>query len=160
METILASVQGVIGTVLTGVVALVGKYIVAYLKEKTVSVRDISQKSMLELDLERADKLVDTIVKQLEQTTVKAMKEKSADGKLTKDDILEIKNQTAVMLKSFVDINLREALGWAMGDCDKYLKSLIEAKVYEISQEAKANSSVSTADDHTPSEEELEATIQ
>lgn len=160
METILASVQGVIGTILTGVVALVGKYIVAYLKEKTVSVRDMSQKSMLELDLERADKLVDTIVKQLEQTTVKTMKEKSEDGKLTKDDILEIKNQTTAMLRSFVDINLREALVWAMGDCDKYLKSLIEAKVYEISQEAKANSSVSTVDDHTPSVEELEATIQ
>lgn len=160
METILASVQGVIGTVLTGVVALVGKYIIAYLSEKTSGIKEEKLKILLETNLHRADKLTDTIVKQLEQTTVKSLKEKSEDGKLTKHDVSEIKRETDAMLKTFVDINLKEALDYAMGDSEKYLKSLIEAKVYELSLATEAASPVITSDDYIPNPEELEATIQ
>lgn len=160
METILASVQGVIGAVLTGVVALVGKYAVAFLSEQTQKVKEQGRRELFETTLTQADKLTDTIVKKLENTTVKSLKERSSDGKLSRSDIFAIQKESADMLKSFVDIDLKEALDWVMGDSEKYLKSLIEAKVYELSQKSKENPPIIMADDYIPSKDELEATIQ
>lgn len=160
METILASVQGVIGAVLTGVVALVGKYAVAFLSEQTAKVKEQGRRELFETALAQADKLTDTIVKKLENTTVKSLKEKSADGKLSRSDIFAIQKESSDMLKSFVDIDLKEVLDCVMGDSEKYLKSLIEAKVYELSQKSKENPPIIMVDDYTPNKDELEATIQ
>lgn len=136
METILASVQGVLSAVLTGVVALAGKYVISYLQAQTEKVDEQGRKMLFDTALQQADKLADTIVKNLENTTVKSLKERSEDGKLTAEDIKRVRRETEQMLKEFADEDLREALGFVAGNTEKYLKALIEAKVFELKKPA------------------------
>lgn len=76
-----------------------------------------------------AGELVATTVNDLTVTTVKSLKEKATDGKLTMQEGAVIKQQALNRIKGQMPIAVAKASCLAIGDLDTYLKGKIEQEV-------------------------------
>ena len=79
-----------------------------------------------------------TVVKALQQTLVDSIKEASADGKLTDDEIDEIREAALTKLKSTLSTQVLATLETTVTDVDGYLRDKIEAALVD----AKASSPI------------------
>lgn len=87
--------------------------------------------------LDRLDGSIDTIIKSLSQTTVEAMKAKAADGKLTSDEIAEVREAFWDEFTSYWGVKgineLKNVLGLESDEALKKVAShAVEARVFEI----------------------------
>lgn len=78
------------------------------------------------------------VVETLNQGLVEELKAKSADGKLTKEEIDEIKEKALKMLIGSLSAEAKVALGKVFGDLNAFLGALLERKVVESKNEKAA----------------------
>ena len=75
---------------------------------------------MLSFALYEAEKVADTVVASLQQTVVQALREKSADGKLTADDAREIADLALERFLSSLSAQTLALLEDSAGDIIEY----------------------------------------
>lgn len=125
MQTLLP----IIGTVISGLASWglieLNKYVRT--RTKNESINDA---------LSHVTHTVETTVKDLEQTMVKELKAASADGKLTRQDALSLKDVAVMRIKSQVPDAIQKAAALGV----KSLGDLIEAKIEKTVLELKAHS--------------------
>jgi hypothetical protein len=78
-----------------------------------------------------AGEIVATTVNELTATTAKNLKAAAADGKLTADEALQVKNQAIVLTKKQLPPAVAKAAAIAVGDLDAYISGTIERVVAE-----------------------------
>ena len=81
--------------------------------------------------LAAAGEIVATTVNELTATTAKNLKAAAADGKLTADEALQVKNQAIVLTKKQMPPAVAKAAALAIGDLDAYISGTIERVVAE-----------------------------
>jgi len=82
--------------------------------------------------LEQLSKITKTVVADINQTVVSDIKSRTADGKLSSEDMREIKAKAVMMIKSQVQTEFLELLAKNTIDVDALIDSMIEASVYEL----------------------------
>jgi len=129
--TLLAALLPVIATALTGIIALVGQRINAWLVAKVENER-------LEGVMTRLNGAVWTVVLELQQTEVDALKQATAPDspggrKITSEEAKGLGDKAMEKLKSYLGPKglevLRDVLGLNEGALDGYLRGVIESTV-------------------------------
>ena len=86
--------------------------------------------------LVRLDDAVLTVVREVQQVTVEAIKSGSADGKLTPDERARVKQAAIESVKSHLGMKgiseLAKILGLESGAIDKLLSTRVEAAVHDL----------------------------
>lgn len=108
-------------------IQLIGEYITA----AVTHYMSASQASTFLNLTHKVDEIVVTVVTQLSQTTVQQLKEKSADGKLTPEECVEIKQKATEQVIAILGLEAQKELNKAFGDVNLYLDAKIEAVVKE-----------------------------
>ena len=132
MEMILGMASDLLITVVMGLLVLLFAWVKKYLVEKISLIQGEKERKIATAALSRADNIAELIVKKLQQTFVADTKKAAADGKLTADEIRAIKDKPAAELSTLINPQLRYDLKETVGDVDLYLKSLVEAKVFDL----------------------------
>lgn len=94
----------------------------AWLKGKT-------QNDALLAALTEAEKIADQVVAGLQANVVDELKAKSADGKLSQDDIKQISIQAMDMFVQDISQKSLEVLAYKADDIEAYIKNLIESRL-------------------------------
>lgn len=132
MEMILGMASDLLITVVMGLLVLLFAWVKKYLVEKISLIQGEKERKIATAALSRADNIAELIVKKLQQTFVADTKKAAADGKLTANEIFAIKEKVAAELSTLINPQLRYDLKETVGDVDLYLKSLVEAKVFDL----------------------------
>lgn len=82
--------------------------------------------------LKEAEKIADNVVASLQASVVDEMKAKSADGKLTWEEIAELSERAFNMFISDISWQTRDTLLANADDIEKYVRNLIEARLAEF----------------------------
>lgn len=123
---ILTALSPVIATVLTALLSWIGMKLAQLInaRVKNERVRGI---------LLRLDDAAITAVNDVQTRTVAALKEASADGTLTTDDIIKVKSQALAAAKMHLGEDglqeMKAVLGLTGSDIDAAISSRVEAKV-------------------------------
>lgn len=72
------------------------------------------------------------VVETLNATLVEELKAANEDGKLTQEEILEIRNTALSTITETLSEDVKNGLTTAFGDLEKYLSMLIESSLYEL----------------------------
>jgi len=122
-------VIAVIGLVFSAVLIPLIKAAFTWLKGKT-------QNEALIAALTEAETIAGNVVASLQATVVNGLKEKSADGKLSADDIKAVSEKAATMFLSDLSSQSLAVIQENADDITAYIKNLIEAKLAELKTNA------------------------
>lgn len=153
MEQVLAMGSELFSTILMGLLILLMGHVKRFVQEKIALIEDEKIQKLSMNALQRAEDIADKVVKNMQQTTVQALKEASSDGKLTKEEIERIRKNTAQDIQSLMTQDLYDALEQTVSDVNLYMGSLIESKVLDLKKDFV---SVSLPEDSDFFEEEAE----
>lgn len=128
LDAIVTASIPVILALITYAAALATKFINAKREEITTKTKNDKIKLYTNLVSENAINVVQT----LNSTLVDELKKANADGKLTEEEILEIRDLAAKMLMTTLTDDAKEILTQVFGDLDEYLTMLIESTVYKV----------------------------
>lgn len=109
-------------------IALIG-YGVTYLKKQTQSIDNEIARKALNDALTEAEIVAKDAIKATNQVLVDAFKEKSADGKLTKEEALAAMNTAKMYFMNHVTAGSKQILEAALGPVSEWLESFLEAKL-------------------------------
>lgn len=135
MEQVLAMGSELFSTILMGLLILLMAYVKRFLQQKIALIEDEKIQKLSMNALQRADDIAEKVVKTMQQTTVQKLKEASADGKLTKEEIEQIQKDTAKNMNSLMTEDLYDALEMTVSDVNLYMGSLIESKVLDLKKD-------------------------
>ena len=110
----------------------IAKYITALLKAKTEQIKANTESENAKIVLDTVSTNAIDIVMMLNQTVVEGLKAANADGKLTSEEAIEIKNRAFNMLITMLSEDAKEIISKLYGDVDTYLSNLIERVVLQV----------------------------
>ena len=117
------------------VVALIGvtsTFLCVVLKKLSNNITKNIQNSSVKTIINSIADSATCVVKELNQTIVNDLKEKAEDGKLSGDDIIEIKTLAIEKLNGLISDESKAILSNVVGDFTNYLSTVIEAKVDDV----------------------------
>lgn len=118
-------VIAIIGLVFTGVLIPLSKAGFEWLKNKT-------QNEAIKAALNEAEIIAENVVMSLQQTVVDGLKEKSADGKLTTEEIRDVAEIAFDMFISDISSKSLEVIENNADDISTYIANLIESRLFQI----------------------------
>ncbi len=96
------------------------------------NIKDEGQRKLFENALSDFHDIVLKTVTMAEQVSVKELKAKSEDGKLTKDDIVKIGEEVLAKVMENLSNNTKNVLDKNIVNLEEYAKSAIETKVFDM----------------------------
>lgn len=124
IQTILPLIASALGTVLIAATT----YYANYFRQK-------AQSEKINRYIEQLESTVYDVVMSLNQTTVEKLKEASADGKLTPEEIDVIKSDARDTITKIIGVTGMNLLGLVFEDVDALIASKIERTVKEVKVE-------------------------
>lgn len=134
--------QEVLINILLGLITIVGLYILAFIRsyigsmrEKIQNAKDEKARQLALEAINRVEKLAETTVLALEGEVAKELREKVKQGKAARSDLNEVGRMALYNVKNMLGDEYMDALNDQMMDVDKYIKSVVEAKLqmYKLS---------------------------
>lgn len=135
IEVVLSMFSDLVMTIAIALIALLFTTAKKFLLGKIALIQDEKQQNLALNALKRIDDIVEKTVKMFDQTVVQELKNASADGKLTKEEIEDIQRKTSIEINALMSSDLRRALMETVGDVDAYIKALTEAKVLDLKKD-------------------------
>lgn len=124
----------ILPVIAAALVALIG-YGVAYLREKTSELQNAVARDALDSALVEAEVVAKDAIRATNQVLVDALKERSADGKLTKDEAIEAMTRAVEYFVEHISRDSLRVLQASLGPIEGWLSSFLEAKVSETKLE-------------------------
>ncbi len=118
IEVMAAQIVPAIAVILATLISIGMTYLIKWIKMKTNSEA-----------VAEAGEVVASTVNDLMASTVKGLKEASADGKLTLTEADTIKHKALAQIKNQMPTTVAKAATMAIGDLDTFLKGKIEQEV-------------------------------
>ena len=116
---------------LTVVISLLTAFILWALGQAARYLATRRKESLLATALLCLNQVVADVVKELNQTVVAELKAKSADGKLTPDEAVQIRNKAVEMVLLRLKSETLKIVGEALGPIVSVITSKIEAAVWD-----------------------------
>jgi hypothetical protein len=123
--------SGLLG-VLLGLVVSGVKCAKTYIDTKTAESASKIKDTNINNAVNISENCVSTVVLEMAQTVVDDLKAKSADGKLSPDEIQQIKSDAINKVQTLISTDVYNTLGSVFGDANAWIKSKIEAAVKEL----------------------------
>jgi len=117
-----------VGLVFTAVILPLVKAALEWLKGKT-------KNEALKAALEEAKDVADNVVASLKATVVDGLKEKSADGKLSADEAMEVADRAVEMFLSDISERSLTLLEENADDVTAWIGNLIEARLAQLKKQ-------------------------
>lgn len=114
-----------VGLVFTAVIVPLVKAAFAWLKGKT-------KNEAMQAALSEAERVADGVVASLQATVVDGLKQKSADGKLSADEALDVADTAIEMFLSDISERSLALLSENADDVTAYIGNLIEARLAQL----------------------------
>ncbi len=126
--------------ILLGLVISAIKFAKSYLDAKTAETTAKINDTNIKNAISSAEDCVTTVVLEMSQTVVDDLKAKSADGKLTEDEIKQIQADSLAKIEKLITSDAFNTLDTVFGDAEAWIKSKIEAEVkkYKMNSTAKS----------------------
>lgn len=128
LETVLATVVPAVAVLFAWCVKLLTEFV----KAKTTEIKTKTNNDTIKTYVDMVSDNALNVVETLNQTLVDGLKAASADGKLTQEEITEIKTQAVNMLADTLSDDAKEVLTKAFGDIEKYLDIVIQRAVCKV----------------------------
>lgn len=109
-------------------IALVG-YGISYLRKQTQAIENEMARKALNDALTEAEIVATDAIKATNQVLVDALKEKAADGKLTKEEAVAAMNTAKLYFMQHITKGSKDVLEAALGPLSEWLESYLEAKL-------------------------------
>ncbi|MGE5585710.1 MAG: hypothetical protein ACM309_09330 [Bacillota bacterium] len=109
-------------------IALVG-YGISYLRKQTQAIENEMARKALNDALTEAEIVATDAIKATNQVLVDALKEKAADGKLTKEEAVAAMNTAKLYFMQHITKGSKDVLEAALGPVSEWLESFLEAKL-------------------------------
>lgn len=122
MEAILAALAPQLMELIGIALAGLATWGIALLRKKTTA--DVAQTA-----LDHVDRVTSTVVDGLTQTVAAELKKAAADGKLTADEIVNLKENAINQTKTLLSSSVMSAATSVVGDLNGYIATKIEAQV-------------------------------
>jgi hypothetical protein len=103
-----------------------------FIDTKTAEATAKIQNANIKSAVEHAEDCITTVVTELSQTTVDALKSASADGKLTAEDAATIKATALAKVQSLLSENVTTTISSIYGNAEAWTASKIEAAVKNL----------------------------
>ena len=126
MEGLVAATVPIFGTLITAVVTWGLAELSRYIRSKTKSAH--VDKALVEIQA-----LTDSAVRNLQVSFERA----AADGKLTKEEAVAIKNDAVERVKVNLPAATTKALGWGTDALTEYIGGQVESRVHRVKSERK-----------------------
>lgn len=145
LESLQPVIQDFVVTVVTGLLAILSGFLIALAKKgfnwigaKIDSIKDDKVKSDIKNAVETLETITHTTVVALQQSIGDDIKASIAagDGKFTKEDLLNLKNQAVETIKHQLTDSMTEILKGVYSDLDGFICDLIEASVRSLKSES------------------------
>ncbi len=91
-----------------------------------------SERTLFENALKDLHDLILHTVTYAEQVFVKELKAKSSDGKLTKDEMIQVSAEVMSSIMKSITPKSKEVLSKNIIDVEKYVEKVVETKVFEM----------------------------
>lgn len=114
-----------VGLVFTAVIVPLVRAAFAWLKGKT-------KNEAMQAALGEAQRVADGVVASLQATVVDGLKQKSADGKLSADEALDVADTAIEMFLSDISARSLELIAENADDVTAYIGNLIEARLAQL----------------------------
>jgi hypothetical protein len=111
------------------VIPVLGGFIVALLRAKTAAVQAATKSEEIKKYTGMLSEVVQATVTSLNQTIVEGLKAAHEDGKLTEDEVVELKNMSKRAVLNVMGDKGVAVLHEACGDVEQYVSHLIEQAV-------------------------------
>lgn len=135
MEAVNEKLVEIAIVVIIGVLSILAQQAKLYLKKLSEKIKNETTNEIIKSAFDRIENVAEKVVLGIEQTVAKELRESIANGTKPKeawDDITREARETVIQICSNEVGQLEEQLT----DVETYIKSLIEAKVYEMKQKA------------------------
>lgn len=145
LESLQPVIQDFVVTVVTGLLAILSGFLIALAKKgfnwigaKIDSIKDAKVKSDIKNAVETLETITHTTVVALQQSIGDDIKASIAagDGKFTKEDLLNLKDQAVETIKHQLTESTTEILKGVYSDLDGFIRDLIEAAVRSLKSES------------------------
>lgn len=152
-ESLRPVVQDFILTLVTGLLAVLSGFLIALAKKgfnwltvKIESVKDAKVKSDIKDATETLETIVITTVSALQQSLGDDIRESIAagDGRFSKEDLLNLKDQAVQTVKHQLTAATTEILEKVYSDLDQFIGDLIEAAVRSVKSEKQLHETTSS----------------
>lgn len=152
-ESLRPVVQDFILTLVTGLLAVLSGFLIALAKKgfnwltvKIESVKDAKVKSDIKDATETLETIVITTVSALQQSLGDDIRESIAagDGRFSKEDLLNLKDQAVQTVKHQLTAATTEILEKVYSDLDQFIGDLIEAAVRSVKSEKQLHKTTSS----------------
>ena len=115
--------------IFVAMIGFIGKKFVSFINKKSDEIEANVSNERAKTYLNLATNTVTEVVESLNQTTVAAIKKASADGKLTEEEALAIKDEAIQKTLKLLTDEAKEAICTVFGDLEEYLDILVESAV-------------------------------
>lgn len=139
MEIITSAASTALANIVLAVIALAGAYAVYYIrlagaqiKAQTRQIEDKTARELLENALDDVVNLATVSVNAMEQTTAQAVRDKVKEGKVSRDELLELGRKVFKEVKSAIAPEAQEVITKNLGSFDAYLTKCIEDAVLKV----------------------------
>lgn len=117
---------------LLGLVISAIKYAKTYIDTKTAEVTVKIKDQNVKNAISSAEDCITTVVLKFSQTVVDDLKAKSADGKLTADEIKQIQQNSLAEVEKLISSDIFNTIDTVFGDAESWIKCKIEAEVKKL----------------------------
>jgi len=126
-ETIINELRELAVTVLVAVLSLGAAYVLAYIRRAKEALDQRIDHELADRALERVAHLAEVAVLAAESTTAAALRQAVAEGRVSRDELLDLGRQVVEQVLAQLDDEARKALAETVGDVRRYVEQLIEA---------------------------------
>ena len=126
-ETIIDELRELAVTVLAAALSLGAAYVLAYIRRAKEALDQRIDHELADRALERVAHLAEVAVLAAESTTAAALRQAVAEGRVSRDELLDLGRQVVEQVLAQLDDEARKALSGTVGDVRRYVEQLIEA---------------------------------
>ena len=139
MEIITSAASTALANIVLAVIALAGAYAVhqirlagAQVKAQTKQIEDKTARELLENALDDVVNLATVSVNAMEQTTAQAVRDKVKEGKVDREELLELGRKVFQEVKDAIAPEAQRVITKSLGSFDAYLTKCIEDAVLKV----------------------------
>lgn len=121
--------------IIVAMIGVVAKYVTAFIEAKTENMKKRTQSEELRKVLDLVSDNAAKVVRVIEETVVKDLREKTADGKLDSKDIEEIQKRAKEMMIQTLSEESVNILQASIGNMEEYTTLLIEAALASMKED-------------------------
>lgn len=142
MTAIVSVASTTLANIVLAVIALAGAYAVYYIrlagaqvKAQTKRIEDTAAREQLENALDDVVNLATVSVNAMEQTTAQAIRDKVKEGKINREELLDLGRQVFREVKAAISSEAQRVITENLGSFDNYLTKCIEDAVLKVKRD-------------------------